>query len=37
MNIEGSTVQFSQNGMSENDYFETDVEKIRQVVRMMNA
>jgi len=23
MNIEGSTVQFSQNGMSENDYFET--------------
>ena len=37
MNIEGSTVRFSQNGMSENDYFETDVEKIRQVVQMMNT
>ena len=37
MNIEGSTVQFSQNGMSENDYFETDLEKIQKVVELMNA
>ena len=36
MNIEDSTVQFSQNDMSENDYFETDVKKIRAVVELMN-
>ena len=35
MNIEGSTVQFSQNGMSENDYYETNTKKIIKVVQLM--
>lgn len=35
MTFENSKVQFSQNGISENDYFETEIEKIRRV--MVNA
>lgn len=37
MDIEDSTVQFSQNGISENDYFETDSDKIKKIVELMNT